>query len=91
MFISGKGVGAAAILGDRYEKTLMIAAIGGPVAPLTELLRALRAEARRRELDDVSFYVSNAEDRRAARAAGYTRPWSGEVYLFEKRFTRRAG
>ncbi|TMF60935.1 MAG: GNAT family N-acetyltransferase [Chloroflexi bacterium] len=91
VFVSGKGVGAAAILGDRYEKTLMIAAIGGPVAPLTELLRALRAEARRRELDDVSFYVSNAEDRRAARAAGYTRPWSGEVYLFEKRFTRRAG
>jgi len=61
---------------------LMIAAIGGPVAPLTELLRGLRAEARRRGLDDVSFYVSNAEDRRAARAAGYTRPWSGEVYLF---------
>ena len=91
VFVSGKGVGAAAILGDRYEKTLMIAAIGGPVAPLTELLRGLRAETRRRGLDDVSFYVSNAEDRRAARAAGYTRPWSGEVYLFEKRFTRRPG
>ena len=91
VFVSGKGVGAAAILGDRYEKTLMIAAIGGRVAPLTELLGGLRAEARRRELDAVSFYVSNAEDRRAARAAGYTRPWSGEVYLFEKRFTRRAG
>src|SRR5436305_829674 len=78
VFVSGKGVGAAAILGDRYEKTLMIAAIGGPVAPLTELLRGLRAEARRRGPDDVSFYVSNAEDRRAARAASYTRPWLGE-------------
>ena len=90
-FVFGEGVGAAAILGDRYEKTLMIAAIGGRVAPLTELLRNLRAEARRRGLDNVSFYVSSAEDRRAARAAGYTRPWSGEVYLFEKRFTRRPG
>ena len=63
----------------------MVAAIGGHARPLTDLLHALRGEARRRRLDDVSFYVSNLSEARAARSAGYTRPWSGEVYLFEKR------
>jgi GNAT superfamily N-acetyltransferase len=48
-------------------------------------LRGLRAEAQRRRLDDVSFYVSNATERRAARSAAYRRPWPGETYLFEKR------
>src|SRR5438034_903535 len=91
VFVSGKEVGAAAVLGDRYNASLMITAIGGHVAPLTRLLRGLRAEAQRRGLDEVSLYVSNPGQARAARSAGYGRPWSGEVYLFEKRFTRRAG
>ncbi|HYV21423.1 MAG TPA: GNAT family N-acetyltransferase [Candidatus Bathyarchaeia archaeon] len=85
VFVSGKDVGAVAVLGQRYDASLMIAAIGGHARPLTDLLRGLRAEARRRGLDDVSFYVSNPSEGRAARSAGYTRPWSGEVYLFEKR------
>jgi GNAT superfamily N-acetyltransferase len=83
--VSDGRVGAAAVLGDRYERTLMVAAVGGGVRPLTGLLRALRGEARRRGLDDVSFYASSAIERRAARSAGYRKPWSGEAYLFEKR------
>jgi GNAT superfamily N-acetyltransferase len=85
VFVSDQGVGAAAMLGDRYERSLMIVAIGGRARPLVDLLLALRAEARRRGLDDASFYVSNAAERRAARSAGYRRPWPGETYLFEKR------
>ena len=91
VFVSDENVGAAVVLGDRYDATLMVAAVGGNARPLADLLRALRGEASRRGLDEVSFYVSNARERRAARSAGYRRPWSGEVYLFEKRFTRRAG
>ncbi|HKC90806.1 MAG TPA: hypothetical protein VKE23_05720, partial [Candidatus Limnocylindria bacterium] len=90
VFISDAGVGAAAVLGDRYEESLMVVAVGGTVRPLTDLLRAMRAVASRRGLDDVSFYVSSAVDQRAARSAGYRRPWSGETYLFEKRFRRGA-
>ncbi len=91
VFVSDKGVGAAAVLGDPYDGSLMIAAAGGRERPLAELLLGLRAEARRRGLSDASFYVSSATDRRAARSAGYRKPWSGETYLFEKRFTRRVG
>ena len=90
VFVSGEGVGAAAVLGDRYEGSLMVAAVGGRARALTDLLVGLRTEAKRRGLDDVSFYVSSATDRRAARSAGYRKPWSGETYLFEKRFTPRA-
>jgi GNAT superfamily N-acetyltransferase len=90
VFISDRGVGAAAVLGDRYETSLMVVAIGGRRRPLGDLLFRLRAEAERRGLDDVSFYVSNATERNAARSAGYRRPWSGETYLFEKRFRLRA-
>src|SRR2546425_149837 len=90
-FVSGKGVGAAALLGDRYEGSLMIAAIGGRARPLADLLLGLRAEAKRRGLDDASFYVSNVTERRAARSAGYRKPWSGETYLFEKRLRERVG
>ena len=91
VFVSGEGVGAAAVLGDRYEGSLMVVAVGGRARPLADLLLGLRAEAQRRGLDDASFYVSNATDRRAARSAGYRQPWSGETYLFEKRFRRPAG
>jgi GNAT superfamily N-acetyltransferase len=89
VFVSDEGVGAAAMLGDRYDGTLMVAAVGGRGRALTDLLLGLRAEARRRGLDDASFYVSNATERRAAGSAGYRRPWSGETYLFEKRFGAR--
>jgi hypothetical protein len=91
VFVSGEGVGAAALLGDRYEQSLMLAAVGGRARPLADLLRGLRAEAKRRGLEDASFYVSNLTEQRAARSAGYRKPWSGETYLFEKRLTRRAG
>ena len=91
VFVSGEGVGAAAVLGDRYEGSLMVAAVGGRARALTDLLVGLRTEAKHRGLDDVSLYVSSATDRRAARSAGYRKPWSGETYLFEKRFTPRAG
>ena len=91
VFVSDENVRAAAVLGDRYNASLMVAAVGGNARPLADLLRALRGEASRRGLDEVSFYVSNAGERRAARSAGYRRPWSGEAYLFEKRFTRRVG
>lgn len=86
VFFSGAGVGAAAVLGDSYDGSLMIAAARGRARPLADLLLGLRAEARRRGLDDASLYVSNATERRAARSAGYRAPWSGEAYLFEKRF-----
>jgi GNAT superfamily N-acetyltransferase len=85
VLVADKSVGAAAVLGDPHNGTLSVAAIGGRVRPLTELLRGLRSEAWRRGLDDVSLYVSNSRERQAARGAGYRRPWSGEVYLFEKR------
>jgi GNAT superfamily N-acetyltransferase len=90
VLVSDGRVGAAAVLGDRYEGSLMVVAIGGRPRALRDLLRGLRAEAHRRRLDDVSFYASNASERSAARSSGYRRSWSGEAYLFEKRFTRRA-
>ena len=91
VFVSGEDVAAAALLGNRYEESLMVAAVGGGARPLADLLLGLRAEAKRRGLDNASFYVSNVSERRAARSAGYRKPWSGETYLFEKRITRRAG
>jgi GNAT superfamily N-acetyltransferase len=91
VFVSDERVGAAAVLGDPYNRSLMVAAVGGRAGALADLLRSLRSEASRRGLEDVSFYVSNAGERRAARSAGYRRPWSGEIYLFEKRFKRPAG
>jgi GNAT superfamily N-acetyltransferase len=90
VFVGGSGVAAAAVLGDSYEGSLTITAVGGLMRPLAELLLRLRAEARRRRLDDASLYVSTAVERRAARAAGYRSPWSGEAYLFEKRFAGRS-
>ncbi len=90
VFVSDGRVGAAAVLGDRYEQSLMVVAIGGRPRPLADLMLGLRAEAQRRGLEDASFYASNATDRRAARSAGYRSPWSGEAYLFEKRFARSA-
>lgn len=90
-FVSGPGVGAAAVLGDRYNDTLTIAAAGGRERRLADLLRGLRVEAMRRGLEDASLYVSSAAQRRAARAAGYRPPWAGQAYLFEKRLRRRAG
>jgi len=75
----------AALLGDRYDETLMIVAAGGRGRPLVDLLLGLRSEAARRRLVKASLYVSNATGRRAARSAGYRRPWSGETFLFEKR------
>lgn len=90
VLVSDEGVGAAAILGDRYEESMMVVAIGGRSRPLRDLLIGLRAEAHRRKLEGVSFYAKSATERRVARSAGYRRAWSGETYLFEKRFGRRA-
>lgn len=84
VFVS-KDVGAAALLGDSDDGTLTLAAVGGDAPPLIELLRGLRGEARRRRLDDVSFYAANTAQTRAGSAAGYRAPWSGRAYLFEKR------
>jgi GNAT superfamily N-acetyltransferase len=86
VFVSGDDVAAAAVLGNPFDGTLMVAAVGGRARPLADLLLGLRAEARRRGLDDASFYVSSAVQRRSARSAGYCRPWSGKTSLFEKRF-----
>jgi ribosomal protein S18 acetylase RimI-like enzyme len=88
-FVAGRRIGAAAILGEPYDGSLMVAAIGGRGRPLAELLVGLRAEAGRRGLDDASFYVSNLSEQRAARSAGYHKPWSGEAYLFERRLLER--
>jgi GNAT superfamily N-acetyltransferase len=85
VLVSDRTVGAAAVLGAPYDGTLMVAAVGGRPGPLADLLRALRSEASRRGLEDVSLFVSSSGEGRAARSAGYRRPWSGEVYLFEKR------
>jgi hypothetical protein len=85
VFVSDRRVGAAALLGDRYEDSMMVVAVGGSARPLANLLRGLRAEASRRGLEDVSLYVASSIERAAARSAGYRRPWSGEAYLFEKR------
>jgi GNAT superfamily N-acetyltransferase len=91
VFVAGRRVEAVAIVGDRYDGSLMVMSIGGEGPALVDLLRALRSEARRRRLDDVSFYAASPAQRRAARSAGYRRPWSGEAYLFERRLRRRAG
>jgi N-acetylglutamate synthase-like GNAT family acetyltransferase len=80
------GAGAAAIVGSRDEDSLPLLAIGGRGRALRDLLVGLRAEARRRGLEDVSFYAASAAQSRAARSAGYRPPWSGRAYLFEKRF-----
>ena len=85
VFVSDARVGAAAMLGDPYDGSLMVVAVGGRARPLSQLLLSLRAEAQRRALDDVSVYVSDATLRGAARSAGYRKPWSGETVLFEKR------
>ena len=90
VLVSDDRVGAAAVLGERDEDSMTVVAIGGGARPLRDLLGGLRAEAHRRGLEDVSFYTSSAAERRAARSAGYRRPWSGEAYLFEKRFEGRA-
>ena len=90
VLVSDDRVGAAAVLGERDEDSMTVVAIGGGARPLRDLLVGLRAEAHRRRLEDVSFYASRAAERRAARSAGYRRPWSGEAYLFEKRFDGRA-
>ena len=90
VLVAGKDVGAAAMLGDPYDETLMVAAIGGQPRALADLLRGLRQEAHRRKLDDVSFYAADAAQSRAARSAGYRPPWSGRAYLFEKRLRRPA-
>jgi GNAT superfamily N-acetyltransferase len=88
-FVAGRRIGAAAILGEPYDGSLMVAAIGGRGRALALLLVGLRAEAGRRGLDDASFYVSNLSERRAARSAGYYKPWTGEAYLFERRLLER--
>ena len=85
VFVSDSRVGAAAMLGDPYDGSLMVVALGGRAGPLSQLLLTLRGEAKRRGLDDVSLYASNASMRGAAHVAGYRRPWSGETFLFEKR------
>jgi hypothetical protein len=85
VFVSGSGVDAAAVLGSSSDGSLTVAAAGGRARVLTDLLRGLRGEAHRRKLEHVALYVSSATEARAARAAGYTRSWSGEIYLFEKR------
>src|SRR5438132_11941458 len=77
VFVSGKGVGAAAILGDRYEKTLMIAAIGGRVVAFTELLGGLRAEAGRRDPGAARSYLSETAAPRGASATRYPGPGAG--------------
>jgi ribosomal protein S18 acetylase RimI-like enzyme len=90
-FVSDGRVRAAALIGDPYDGSLTVVAIGGRGRPLRDLLRGLRAEARRRGLDGVSLYVSSTAERRAARSAGYRTPWTFSAFLFEKRFRRRAG
>src|SRR5437867_6903608 len=55
VFVSGKDLGAAAVLGDRYNESLMVAAIGGHARPLAGPLRGLRAEARRPRPDHVAY------------------------------------
>jgi len=91
VFVAGRGVQAAAILGHPYNGSLMVIALGGRGSAMRELLSGLRAEAGRRDLDDASMYVANAAQGRAARSAGYRPPWSGRAYLFERRLTPRAG
>ena len=41
VFVSDESVGAAAVLGDRFEESLMVIAVGGRARPLTDLLRRL--------------------------------------------------
>ena len=90
-FVAGRGVEAAAIIGGSSDGSLLVRAIGGKGRALRELLVALRAEAARRGLDDVSFYASGAAQRRAARSAGYRPPWTGAAYLYERSLSRAAG
>src|SRR2546428_438366 len=83
-----RGVEAAAIIGGSSDGSLLVRAIGGKGLALRELLVALRAEAARRGLDDVSFYASGAAQRRAARSAAYRPSWTGAAYLYERSLRR---
>ena len=91
IFVAGTEAQAAAMIGPAYDRSLMVVALGGRGRALRDLLEGLRHEAARRGLDDVSFYVTNAAQGRAARSAGYRPPWSGKAYLFERRLTPPAG
>jgi ribosomal protein S18 acetylase RimI-like enzyme len=90
-FVAGEKGEAAAIIGPSYEGSLTVVAVGGRGRALRDLLGALRGEAARRGLDDVSLFVDGSAQRRAARAAGYRPPWSGAAYLYELALRRRAG
>jgi GNAT superfamily N-acetyltransferase len=90
-FVAGDGVAAAAIIGRPYDGSLIVLAVGGRGRALRDLLLGLRAEAARRGLDDVSFYVSGSDQRRAARSAGYRPQWTGAAYLYERALRPRAG
>jgi ribosomal protein S18 acetylase RimI-like enzyme len=77
---------AAAIISGARDDSLPVIAIGGSVAGMATLLRALRVEASRRGVSEVDVYLADSTQRRVARAAGYRRPWTGAAYLFEKVF-----
>jgi ribosomal protein S18 acetylase RimI-like enzyme len=82
-FVAGEKREAAAIIGPAYDGSLTVVAVGGRGRALSDLLGALRAEAARRGLDDVSLFVAGSAQRRAARS-GYRPPWSGVAYLYER-------
>jgi hypothetical protein len=63
---------------------LSVAHLAGATAPLTELLRGLPAEAKRRGRRHVAI-VALRRHWAALRRAGYRRRWSGTLLLFEER------
>jgi GNAT superfamily N-acetyltransferase len=83
-FVAGEKYLAAAILGPTYDGSLTVIAVGGRGRALRDLLGALRGEAGRRGLDDVSLFVDGSAQRRAALSAGYRPPWAQGVYLYER-------
>ena len=83
-FVAGEKNLAAAIIGPAYDGSLTVVAVGGRGRSLIELLGALRGEAARRGLDDVSLFVNGSTQRRAAVSAGYRPPWSQGAYLYER-------
>jgi ribosomal protein S18 acetylase RimI-like enzyme len=90
-FVAGEKGEAAAIIGPTYDGSLTVVAMGGRGRAIGDLLGALRGEAARRGLDEVSLYVNGSAQRRAARSAGYRPLWSGAAYLYERWLRPRAG
>ncbi len=77
------GVPRAFAMVESHQERLQVVYLAGRGEALIEVLRLLPAEARRRRRERVSIGAS-PRHWVALRRAGYRRPWSGSMFLFEK-------